>query len=57
METRYPGYGFAKHKGYPTREHLAAIASLGVTPEHRRSFGPIKRLLLAQSLENDSGLG
>ena len=57
MEARYPGYGFAKHKGYPTREHLAAIASLGVTPEHRRSFGPVKRLLVPQALENGSGLG
>lgn len=41
----YPGYGFAQHKGYPTKAHIAAVEALGVTPIHRRSFGPIKRLL------------
>jgi len=45
MDARYPGYGFAKHKGYPTKDHLAALEALGVTPEHRRSFGPVRRLL------------
>lgn len=34
----YPGYGFAKHKGYPTREHYQALRDLGVTPLHRLSF-------------------
>ena len=38
----YPGYNFAKHKGYGTKEHLAAIEELGLTPMHRRSFGPCK---------------
>lgn len=38
LERLYPGYGFAKHKGYPTAEHYAALAQLGPTPEHRRSF-------------------
>ncbi len=38
MDRLYPGYGFAKHKGYPTREHYAAIAALGPCPIHRRSF-------------------
>jgi ribonuclease HII len=42
----YPGYGFAKHKGYPTREHMQALEQLGVTIIHRRSFGPVKSLLL-----------
>lgn len=37
----YPGYGFARNKGYPTKEHLAAIDRLGITPIHRRSFGPV----------------
>ncbi|MBQ6221403.1 MAG: ribonuclease HII [Solobacterium sp.] len=37
----YPGYGFAKHKGYPTKEHLEAIDRLGITPIHRRSYGPV----------------
>ncbi len=37
----WPGYGLAKHKGYPTRQHLAALDRLGVTPLHRRSFRPV----------------
>ena len=41
LEAAYPGYGFAKHKGYPTKAHLAALAELGLTPEHRRSFAPV----------------
>ena len=41
METRFPGYGFAVHKGYPTPAHLAALAHLGPCPEHRQSFGPV----------------
>ena len=45
MDARYPGYGFAKHKGYPTKEHLEALQKLGVTEIHRRSFGPVKRVL------------
>ena len=42
LERLYPGYGFAKHKGYPTAAHLAALAELGPCPEHRMSFGPVK---------------
>lgn len=45
LDARYPGYGFAAHKGYPTRAHLAALRALGVTPVHRRSFAPVKSLL------------
>ncbi len=45
LDRRYPGYGLATHKGYPTRAHLAALKALGVSPIHRRSFGPVKRLL------------
>ncbi len=41
LEAEYPGYGFAKHKGYPTKAHLTALAKLGPCPEHRRSFGPV----------------
>lgn len=41
LEAEYPGYGFAKHKGYPTKAHLAALSKLGPCPEHRRSFGPV----------------
>jgi ribonuclease HII len=45
LDILYPGYGIAKHKGYPTRQHIDALAHLGVTPQHRRTFGPVKRLL------------
>jgi ribonuclease HII len=45
LDKRYPGYGLAGHKGYPTKAHLEALATLGVTPIHRRSFGPVARLL------------
>jgi ribonuclease HII len=43
LEREYPGYGFAKHKGYPTKEHFAALAKLGPCPEHRRSFAPVSQ--------------
>jgi len=42
MDIKYPGYGFARHKGYPTKEHIEALAKLGVSPIHRRSYKPIK---------------
>ncbi|MCB1860522.1 MAG: ribonuclease HII [Gammaproteobacteria bacterium] len=45
LDSRYPGYGFARHKGYPTRLHLEALSRLGVSEIHRRSFAPVKRLL------------
>ncbi len=45
LGARYPEYGFEKHKGYPTAAHLAALRKHGPTPEHRRSFGPVKALL------------
>lgn len=51
LDTRYPDYGFARHKGYPTAEHLAAIERLGVLPIHRRTFGPIRVLLQAGQRE------
>ena len=38
LDNTYPGYGFAKHKGYGTKDHYAAIRELGMTPIHRRSF-------------------
>ncbi|HHY37002.1 MAG TPA: ribonuclease HII [Firmicutes bacterium] len=43
-DRRYPGYGFARHKGYPTPEHLEALAKLGPCPLHRRSFQPLATL-------------
>jgi len=42
----YPGYGFERHKGYPTASHLQALARLGPCPLHRRSFAPVKSLAL-----------
>jgi ribonuclease HII len=43
LDARHPGYGFARHKGYPTREHLDALERLGPCPIHRRSFAPVAR--------------
>lgn len=45
MDARYPGYGFASHKGYSTPEHFEALNRLGPCPQHRRSFAPVRRLL------------
>ena len=45
LDEVYPGYGFAVHKGYGTAFHLEALRSLGVTPAHRRSFGPVRALI------------
>lgn len=45
LDAHYPQYGFAKHKGYPTAQHLAAIKEHGVCDIHRRSFAPVKRIL------------
>ncbi len=45
LHDQYPEYGFNQHKGYPTKAHLAVLERLGVTPIHRRSFAPVKRLL------------
>ena len=44
-EKEYPGYGFAKHKGYPTQLHRDAIQALGVTPIHRRSYAPVSQAI------------
>ena len=48
LDQLHPQYGFARHKGYPTPEHLAAIIEHGVLPEHRRSFAPVRAQLAAQ---------
>ena len=45
LDARYPGYGLARHKGYPTRVHLEALRELGVSVIHRRSFAPVRRLI------------
>jgi ribonuclease HII len=46
FDSQFPGYGLASHKGYAAPEHLAALARLGPTPLHRRSFGPVAQTLL-----------
>ena len=45
LDYRYPGYGFAKHMGYPTMLHLQALQSLGPCEIHRRSFKPVQQVL------------
>ena len=45
LDTLYPGYGFAQHKGYPSKAHIEALSRLGPTPAHRRSFGPVRRVI------------
>ena len=45
LDAQYPGYGWTKNAGYPTKEHLVALKSLGITPHHRRSFKPVHNIL------------
>lgn len=45
LDARYPQYGFAQHKGYPTGVHLAALEKFGPTPEHRRSYAPVRKII------------
>ncbi|MFY1026663.1 ribonuclease HII [Actinobacillus seminis] len=47
LDRRYPDYAFAQHKGYPTKLHLEKLAQLGVLPEYRRSFAPVKKYLVS----------
>lgn len=47
LDPQFPGYGFAKHKGYPTPAHYAALKELGPCEIHRRSFGPVREALAA----------
>jgi ribonuclease HII len=50
LDLQYPDYGFAKHKGYGTAQHLAALEDLGPCAIHRQSFAPVARLLLEKSI-------
>jgi ribonuclease HII len=50
LDARFPGYGFARHKGYPTAEHLAALRALGPCEIHRRSFEPVRAALAQRDL-------
>lgn len=45
LEQLYPNYGFAQHKGYPTKLHFEKLAELGATPYHRKSFAPVRKVL------------
>ena len=51
LDAEYPQFGFAKHKGYPTKAHFEAIAQYGVIAEHRRSFAPVRKALLQMKSE------
>lgn len=48
LDAQYPGYGLARHKGYPTRAHIAALYEKGVTPHHRHSYAPVRACLAAR---------
>ena len=54
LDSEYPGYGLAKHKGYPTPAHLEALKKLGLTPLHRRSFRPKALPTLFDNLGDES---
>ncbi len=45
LDAKYPGYGLAQHKGYPSKAHIQALERLGVSPIHRKTYGPVRRLL------------
>ena len=45
LHAMFPEYGFDRHKGYPTAEHLEVLSRLGPTPQHRRSFAPVRAVL------------
>ncbi|ABI71137.1 ribonuclease HII [Shewanella frigidimarina] len=49
LDSQYPQYGFAKHKGYPTKAHFEALALYGVLPDHRKSFKPVADRILLQN--------
>ncbi len=55
LHRQYPDYGFDKHKGYPTREHIRALQTHGASPVHRRSFGPVRVAIL--EAEGKAGTG
>ena len=45
LDKQYPAYGFAQHKGYPTKLHFEKLSELGATPFHRKSFAPVAKIL------------
>lgn len=54
LAKEYPGYGWERNMGYPTKEHLEALRRIGVTPHHRRSYGPVKSLSAPEQLSAQS---
>jgi len=50
MDIQFPGYGFAQHKGYGTKQHLSALNTLGACVHHRKSFAPVKNRLQMELL-------
>ena len=50
LDKQFPGYGFARHKGYPTPEHYAALREIGPCPVHRRTFAPVRAELVRHGL-------
>ena len=56
LDKLYPGYGFAQHKGYGTARHLEALRELGPCPEHRRTFGPVARIIAPPPEQLELGL-
>lgn len=56
LHQRFPAYGFDRHKGYPTPDHLEALRRLGPCAVHRTSFGPVKEMLLTRSAPLQGGL-
>ena len=51
MDEEHPGYGFARHKGYPTPDHVAALRERGPCVLHRRSFGPVREVLGLEAVQ------
>lgn len=50
LDLQYPQYGFAKHKGYPTKLHFEMLEKHGITPYHRKSFKPVQNAIIAQAM-------
>ena len=57
LDATYPGYGFARHKGYGTREHMDALSRLGPTPVHRRSFAPVAQCRVVRPVQPELPFG
>ncbi|MGH9840867.1 MAG: ribonuclease HII [Blastocatellia bacterium] len=51
LDRQFPGYGFARHKGYPTPAHFKALRDLGASPVHRRSYRPVREVLGLESMQ------